>query len=78
MGVVDVGTCCENDYHRWLVIQTGGENVTLAGSDHSFSLPIHDLNGSTKKPIRMEKIYVLHIKSEEDKLFIKIVEVDEI
>jgi len=37
------------------VIQTGGENVTLAGSDHSFSLPIHDLNGSTKKPIRMEK-----------------------
>jgi len=37
------------------VIQTGGENVTLAGSDHSFSLPIHDLNGGTKKPIRMEK-----------------------
>ena len=59
-----VGGCsrCRNLLWKWLSPLTRDSNrwfhhryVTLAGSDHSFSLPIHDLNGSTKKPIHMEK-----------------------
>ena len=64
---------CWNHWWKWLSPPTRVSNrwfhhryVTLARSDNSFSLKPHGKN------------YLLHMKSEEDKHFIKIVEIDQI
>ena len=64
---------CWNHWWKWLSPPTRVSNrwfhhryVTLARSDNSFSLKPHGKN------------YRLHMKSEEDKHFIKIVEIDQI
>ena len=64
---------CWNRWWKWLSPPTRVSNrwfhhryVTLARSDNSFSLKPHGKN------------YLLHMKSEEDKRFIKIVEIDQI